>query len=40
MLKFICNKKLKLYYLSITPARVLLDKFITNDNVTPDDAEL
>ena len=34
------NKKLKLYYLSITPARVLLDKFITNDNVTPDNPQL
>lgn len=34
------NKKLKLYNLGITPARVLLDKFITNDNVTPDDPQL
>lgn len=34
------NKKLKLYNLGITSARVLLDKFITNDNVIPDDPQL
>lgn len=39
-MKYCKNKKLKMYNLSITPARVLLDKFITNDNVTQDDPQL